>query len=371
MLTDHRITSIETARITTRYPRTVGRNARLPSHGSGFGSTVAVLRTDTGASGWGILRGTLDGCDDVIGLPLTDLFDPATGVIHPSAFPLDFALHDLAGTILGTPVHTMLGGDGDRTVTCYSGAIYFDDLDPVDAPRGIAAVLANCASDWAAGYRAFKLKIGRGHRWMDADAGFARDVDVTRAVREAYPDARLLVDANNGFEPAEAVRYLRAVSDCDLFWLEEPFPEEAEGLTRLREYLASSSSRTLVADGEYKPDEAQLLDLAAAGLLDVLLMDVVDYGLTAWRRIMPTLRELGVAASPHAWGMPLKTLYAATIAAGLGDVNTVEGVPGTTEGVDTGAYHLTEGSLEVPDLPGFGLTLTAPVTNATASTPTL
>ncbi|WP_203433606.1 mandelate racemase/muconate lactonizing enzyme family protein [Jiangella asiatica] len=273
--------------------------------------------------------------------------------------------------ILGKPVHALLGGDGDRPVTCYSGAIYFDDLDPVDVPRGIAAVLANCASDWAVGYRAFKLKIGRGFRWMDAEAGFARDVEVTRAVRDAYPDARLLVDANNGYTPAETVRYLRAVSDCDLFWVEEPFHEDAAGLTLLREYLASSGSRTLVADGEYQPDERQLLDLAEQGLLDVLLMDVVSYGLTAWRRIMPTLRELDVAASPHAWGMPLKMLYAANIAAGLEGVITVEGVPGATEGVDAGAYSLAEGSLDVPDLPGFGLTLTASVAEADGFTPTL
>ncbi|NED98632.1 enolase C-terminal domain-like protein [Phytoactinopolyspora halotolerans] len=368
MLADHRIATIETARITTRYPRTVGRNARLPSHGSGFDSTVAVVRTDAGASGWGVIRGSVDDCGAVIGMPVSDLFDPAAGVVHLPALPLDFALHDLAGTILGTPVHTLLGDAGDGPVTCYSGAIYFDDLDPDDAPRGIDAVLANCASDWAAGFRAFKLKIGRGNRWMDPEAGFARDVEVTRAVREAYPGARLLVDANNGFSPADTVRYLRAVEDCDLFWVEEPFHEETAGLTLLRDYLASSGSRTLVADGEYRPDEAQLIELAEAGLIDVLLMDVIDYGLTAWRRIMPTLQELGVAASPHAWGMPLKTLYAATMAVGLGGVITVEGVPGTTEGVDTDAYRLSEGAIDVPDLPGFGLALTAPVSSAPAPT---
>lgn len=364
MLANHCIASIETARITTRYPRTVGRNARLPSHGSGFDSTVAVVHTDAGANGWGLVRGSLNGCDAVIGLPLSDLFDPGIGVIHAAADPLDFALHDLAATILGTSVHTMLGDTGEPSVTCYSGAIYFDDLDPDDAPRGIAAVLENCAADWAAGFRAFKLKIGRGHRWMDAEAGFARDVEVTRTVRETYPDAHLLVDANNGFTAAETVRYLQAVSDCDLFWIEEPFHEDAAGLTELREYLSSSGSRTLVADGEYKPDEAQLLEFARAGLIDVLLMDVVDYGLTGWRRIMPTLQELGVAASPHAWGMPLKTLYATTMAAGLGGVVTVEGVPGVTEGMDPSAYQLIEGSLVAPDLPGFGLTLTAPVSHA-------
>ncbi|WP_420110676.1 enolase C-terminal domain-like protein, partial [Pseudactinotalea sp.] len=143
--------------------------------------------------------------------------------------------------------------------------------------------------------------------------------------------------------------------DCDLFWVEEPFQEDAEGLRVLRDYLVSSGSSTLIADGEFEPDEAQLLELAEAGLIDVMLMDVVSYGLTAWRRIMPTLASLDVAASPHAWGMPLKSLYAAQMAAGLGNVLTVEGVPGGTDGIDTAGYRFSDGVITVPDSPGFAL----------------
>jgi D-galactarolactone cycloisomerase len=361
MLDDQRIARVEATTVRTRYPRTVGRNARLGSHGSGFETTAVVVHTDAGASGWGVVEGRLDGADAVVGRPLLDVFDPATGVTDPAARPLDFALHDLAARIEGIPVHTLLGDRGERAVTCYSGAIYFDDLDPEDTPRGLAAVLENCASDWAAGFRAFKLKIGRGNRWMETEAGFARDIEVTRAVRETYPDARILVDANNGFSPARTVRFLEQVADCDLFWVEEPFHEEADGLRTLRDHLATSGSRTLIADGEFDPDEPQLLELAAAGLVDVLLMDVVSYGLTAWRRIMPVLTELGVTSSPHAWGMPLKTLYAAQMAAGLGNVLTVEGVPGTTEGADGSAYGFDDGVLTVPDTPGFAIPLTAAV----------
>ncbi|HEY6739697.1 MAG TPA: enolase C-terminal domain-like protein, partial [Actinopolymorphaceae bacterium] len=205
------------------------------------------------------------------------------------------------------------------------------------------------------GYRDFKLKIGRGNRWMDAEAGLRRDIEVTRAVREAYPDARILVDANDGYRGDTFLTYLDAVADCDLFWIEEPFPETRDDLRRLRSRLDHLGLPTLIADGETDPDVPALLELAAEGLIDVLLMDVVSHGLTPWRRLLPTLRELGVRASPHAWGQPLKTMYAAAMSVGLGDIVTVEGVPGRHE--DIRGYPLVDGCLQVPDAPGFGLEL--------------
>ena len=361
-LADHRIARIETRRLQDHYPRTIGRNARLGSHGAGSAFDVAVVHTDGGATGWGIAAGDLGPTQAFVGRRLEDVFDPATGVTDPAAVPLDFALHDLAGRILDIPVFRLLGGaaaggSGGADVTCYSGAIYLDDLDPEDAPRGLDAILATCQADRASGYRAFKLKIGRGHRWMEAADGLARDIEVTRAVRAAHPDARILVDANDGYSADGFLAYLDAVADVGLFWIEEPFPEAEGDLRALRAKLEQVGSDTLVADGERDPDVPLLLDLAGRGLLDVLLMDIVSYGFTAWRQVMPKLREVGVRASPHAWGRPLKSLYAAQLAVGLGNVVTVEGVPGHTDGVDTSGYPLVDGVVHVPDSPGFGLPL--------------
>jgi len=354
----HRIAAVEGTRLRSRYPRTIGRNARLGAHGDGPEVLAVTVRTDTGVSGWGLYEGSEPDLEAVVGRALEEVFDPAVGVIDPLALPLDVALHDLAGQLLEMPVHTMLGDLGTTPVACYSGAIYFDDLDPEDAPRGIEGVLAACAADHEAGYRAFKLKIGRGNLWMPREEGFARDLEVVRAVREAHPGARLLVDMNDGYTPEQTVRFLEETRECDLFWIEEPFAEHTAGLRMLREHRDGTGSGVLVADGEFDPDVEQVLDLAREGLIDVLLMDVLSYGITAWRRLMPTVREIGVLASPHAWGHPLKTLYAAQLAAGLGTVPVVEAVPGTTDGVDASAYTLSDGALTLPTAPGFGLQMT-------------
>ncbi|SFG65456.1 L-alanine-DL-glutamate epimerase [Actinopolymorpha cephalotaxi] len=365
-LTEHRVTEIRMVRPGDRYPRTIGRNARLGSHGDGGRVTAVCLATDGGARGWGVALGGADGVEaaarSLTGRAVADLFDPAVGVTDPAALPLDLALHDLAGHLLGRPVYELLGAAGPRPVPCYDAAIYFDDLDPDDAPRGVEAVLANCRDDERAGHRAFKLKIGRGHRWMSPGDGLRRDVEVTRAVRAQHPGARILVDANDGYSPDGLRAYLEAVADCGLYWIEEPFPENRADLSRLRAELARLGSTALVADGEHEPDVPLLLDLAAEGLVDVLLMDVVSFGFTAWRALWPRVRSLGVQISPHAWGQPLKTRYAAHLAAGLGGVPIVEGVPGQTDGVDASGYRLEDGALHLPGTPGFGMPL--PVTDA-------
>ncbi len=63
-------------------------------------------------------------------------------------------------------------------------------------------------------------------------------------------------------------------------------------------------------------------------------------------------------SAPHTWGDPLKVNYSAHLAAGLGNVLMLEGIPSTTHGAEVGLYRLEEGVLHVPDAPGFGMKLT-------------
>lgn len=354
------VTHVELGTVASVYPRTVGRNARLGSHGRGGRSTVAILGTDAGHRGWGLVEGATGETHDVVGRPLSDLVDPETGVRDSTHLWLDVALHDLAGVAADLPVHALVGGRGSTDVEVYDGALYFDDLDPhpddPDAePAGVDAVLAHCAADARLGHRSFKIKIGRGHRWMDRRPGDQRDIQVVTAVRRAWPDAKILVDANDGYDLAGFLHFVDATAGLDLYWVEEPFLDDADDLGALRAHLDAVSPSTRIADGESSPDVEALLPVAARHDVDVLLMDVISYGLTRWRAVMPQLEALGVRASPHAWGHPLKTLYAAQLAAGLGQVDLVEGVPGDVVGVDLGAYRFHEGHLTVPDWPGFGL----------------
>jgi L-alanine-DL-glutamate epimerase-like enolase superfamily enzyme len=371
-LAEHVIDRVEVHALERRYPRPIGCNARWGPHGKNSPVYACVLFTDQGASGWGFGGPSKEDLERFIGRSLSSLYDPKKGAAADARM-IDRALHDLAGQITGQPVWKMLGARGGRSIPVYSGAIYFDDLDPDGEAPGAGAVLDACRQDADAGHAHFKLKIGRGFRYMDREAGDARDVEVTQLVREHYPDAHLLVDGNDGYTPEGACRYLERVADCDLYWIEEAFQETRPGLRMLRAAIEKHSPRTMIADGESRNGRLQdppgpfgkwqaehleeLYALCADGLLDVLLMDVGAMGFTAWRHVMPRLQALGAQGSPHAWGEPFKTYYAAQIACGLGGVPIVEGVPGHVDGVDDSAYLLEDGLLTLPDSPGFGLNL--------------
>ncbi len=357
-LSRHRVAEIKTRRLRTRWPRLLGRNAVFEEHGYGREFLVREVITDRGAAGWGLSRKLPpERTPDLAGKRIDELFDPHAGVTEPAAMPLDFALHDLAGRILHQPVFRMLGAGGEPAVEIYGAATYMDDITPAYAPGGVGVVLAHCRQDHAAGYRAFKIKIGRGHRWMQPDEGLRRDVEVTRAVREHFPDCRIMVDANNAYACDDFLRYFQAVADCNLHTIEEPFPENRRDLLRLREMIEKVSGGTTVTEGESKADVALLLELAAEGLVDVLNLDIEGYGFTAWRRLAPEAVARGLRLSPHAFDLRLKTYYGAQLLAGLGGADPLEGVIDQTEGVDEAAYAFADGVLRVPEEPGFGLGL--------------
>lgn len=365
-LKEHKIAGIKTYRIRNRYHRLNGKNSRRGEHAYGDELTAKQLFTDQGITGWGLCTSRpfwkhgkeLADMDELImGKCVGDVFDPTYGITDNHYEGFDFALHDLAGRILGIPVYRMLGNEGTNPVSVYDGGILLDDLSPDSSPGGLKRILEECFEDYGMGYRDFKLKIGRGPKWMDLREGIKRDIEVTRMVRSYFPDARIMVDANDAYTSETIKTYIDGVADCGLYWIEEPFREDEEGLKTLREYLAYRSPSTMIADGESRFNPRQILDLAKQGLLDVVQMDIEYLGFTKWRQFVPKLAGLGVKISPHNWGFGMKTRYTASFGAGCPLMDCVEGVIDLTEGVDTSAYGLFDGKMTVPEIPGFGMDL--------------
>jgi L-alanine-DL-glutamate epimerase-like enolase superfamily enzyme len=357
----HKISDIKFTTIKLKYPRLVGKNSQLDVHGWGPESGIHILYTDKGASGWGLNRGSQKSLSEktelIKGKTVAELLNPSTGITSPDFEGFDFSLFDLAGKILNKPVYRLLGKRKPEKNLCYSGMIYFDDLEPAENPSGVNKILEECRFDYNYGYRQFKLKIGRGNKWMEKEKGLKRDIEVTRLVSTNFPDCDILVDGNNGFTIDEFLRYLEGIEGTRLFWIEEPFHETIDDYGKLISWLRVHNQNPLLADGEAKPDEEVLKQLGSQKIIKVFLQDIADLGFTKWIRFIQDLKLRGLLASPHAWGSAIKTNYIAHLSGAFGSTATIEGVTCISDDVDLTGYELEKGRLIPSSKPGFGMEL--------------
>ena len=361
-LNRHKIKAVKYTPVQLRYPRLVGKNSRLGVHGTGPRITVCTLTTDQGAEGIGLLRGNTANADKVFATmkdkSVSELFLPSQGTVDEQHLAFDFCLHDLAGIILNKPVYELMGTTKPIVTPCYSGMIYFDEMEPENNPAGIGKILENCHYDYEYGYRQLKVKIGRGGKWMSKEEGLKADIAVTRMIFENFPDCDILVDGNDAFTVDYFISYLEGIEDVPLFWIEEPFRETREDYTKLKKWMINHRRRnTLLADGETNPDLEFCLELGKEQLLDVYIDDISGYSLTPWRKLAPRLKEIGMMMSPHAWGNTLKSFYCTHLTGAHGNTPTIEGVTCASDDIDLSAYRLIRGCMMPPATPGFGMRL--------------
>lgn len=357
----HKLDGIEFTDIKLSYPRQVGKNSIKGIHGFGPSMTVATLKTDRGATGWGLMRSNIKDSkaafDLLKGKPITDFFTLEKGVINDSAKSFDIPLHDLAGQIFQKPVYKLLGKETPETAKCYSGMIYFDDLEQPTKTAGLDKILEECKFDHDYGYRQLKVKIGRGNKWLPGAEGLNRDIEVTKLVAKNFPDCKILVDGNDGFNVNGIIDYLKGIGDIPLFWVEEPFIETIEDYRILRNWTKSNGHVKYLADGEASPDMNLVAQLEDMKLIDVCLSDIMGYGFTPWRNMMPILKKKNILASPHNWGDRLKQNYTIQFVGAYGNTATIEGVTCTSDDVDFGDYKLAGGRYTPSEAPGFGMKL--------------
>ena len=116
---------------------------------------------------------------------------------------VDMALHDLVARRAKLPLYQVLGGYRDRIATSVTIGI-LPVSDTVDEAKRI---LAN-------GFKILKIKGG-----LDIES----DIEKIHKLREKLGSfVRIRFDANQGYTPKDTVRFLEAVSKCNLEILEQP-----------------------------------------------------------------------------------------------------------------------------------------------------
>jgi O-succinylbenzoate synthase len=158
---------------------------------------------ETSETAWHILRDYL--IPAVLGQVIESPADYDRLVAHVRGHPmakagLEMALWDLRGKMEGKSLAEMLGGTRRRVEVGVS----------VGLQRTPSELIHTVERYLTEGYRRVKIKIKPG-----------RDVDDARAVRRAFPELRLQVDANSAYtlETAEA---LFPLDELDLLLIEQP-----------------------------------------------------------------------------------------------------------------------------------------------------
>jgi L-alanine-DL-glutamate epimerase-like enolase superfamily enzyme len=156
----------------------------------------------------------------------------------------------------------------------------------------------------AQGFTDYKMKVG--------GAAFEVDVARVRAAREAIGSAgRLALDANNAWRwPHEAIRFARAVEDCDIWWLEEPLsPEDVAGHAEIARTLEMP-----VATGEIHATRWDFRALIEQRAADILQPDAgVLGGITEWLKVAHTAASFNLPVAPH-WHANLHVHLVAAVA---------------------------------------------------------
>ncbi len=352
-----KIGRIEWARLTGERPRKAGCNSRLGEHGLHVRPPIARITTSDGAIGIGFASFSREKAETLIGLQLSEAFDEENGVSEEYRF-MEYPLWDLVGQLEQKSVYAILSDkNGNFKAPCYDTSLYIDDLHIDDNAEAASLIASEALEGKARGHKAYKIKVGRGAMHLPLEKGTQRDIDVICAVRDAVgEDATILIDANNGYNLNITKQVLAGTAEANVYWVEEAFHEDARVYGILKEWMNKEGIKTKIADGEGGASP-HLIQWAKNGLIDIVQYDIFHPGFSRWLELGSELDEVNVGTAPHHYGGYYGNFVTGHLAARIENFEFVEWDHATTPGIDDSNYSISNGYVNIPNLPGFGLTI--------------
>jgi L-alanine-DL-glutamate epimerase-like enolase superfamily enzyme len=357
---DIRITRVVAFDLRCARNKVAGKNARLDVHGdSAVDPMVRIYTSAEGVEGIGICRAKKEKLAELLGRDPVAFLDAEAHRMRSPLASQTMALWDLVARMREKPVCELLGAPavtGPRKVPVYDGSIYFADLLPQYADAWEDRFKREIDMGLELGHRAFKIKVGRGAKWMARDAGDARDVAVVRLIRaHAGKDVLLGVDANNGYDLEGAKRFLDQVADAKLAFAEELFPEVVEQCLALKEFIRARKWDTLLADGETQGELEPFKPFVAAKAIDVLQADMNHFGVEGILDEADMARPQGIRVAPHNWGSLLGYYHQLHVGGAIDNFYRAERDPLSTAVLIADGYTIKDGIATLPPTSGFGL----------------
>ena len=244
---------------------------------------------------------------------------------------IDVAVWDAATTRSGTALHAAAGG-ASTSVPLYDTEGGWLQLSTDELVRHATASRDR-------GFSGVKIKVGK----QRAQEDFER----LRAVRDAVgADLDIMIDANQCFATAEAIRRAALFEPLDICWFEEPLPaDDVAGHSRL-----ARSTSIPVAVGESIYSLAHFREYLQREAASIIQVDVARIGgITPWLKVAHLAEAFNVHVAPH-FLMELHVSLACAIPNSL----YVEYIP-QLRALTTTGLEVSAGQAIAPTAPGIGI----------------
>ncbi len=260
------------------------------------------------------------------------------GVVMQAISSVDTAIWDTVGKALKMPLYRVWGG--------YSGVL------PMTAIGGYYGQthdeLAREVEDYVSyGVIGMKFKVG----------GATPEEDLERlkvAVQVGGADFRLMVDANQGYDLQQTIRFVRLAQDAGipLEWFEEPV-RWYNDKRWLRDVRLAAGIPVTAGQSEYRIDGVR--DLIEGGSIDFCNFDSSwGGGPTVWRRVAAMCQMYGVKMAHHEEAQ-ISAHLLGSIAHGMYVECFHKDRDPIFWDIQTSPRPLTDGYYTISDLPGFGI----------------
>ncbi|MFJ4263651.1 mandelate racemase/muconate lactonizing enzyme family protein [Paenarthrobacter nicotinovorans] len=256
-----------------------------------------------------------------------------SGVATQALAAVDIALYDLKAKRAGLPLAKLLGSYRDSVQTYNTSGGFLNAT--------LEEVKARATQSIEEGIGGIKIKVGL--------PDSKEDLRRVAGIREHIGwDVPLMVDANQQWDRATALRMGRQLEEFNLIWIEEPLDAyDFEGHAHLAQILD-----TPIATGEMLASVAEHKGLINANSCDIIQPDAPRVGgITQFLRLAALADERGLGLAPH-FAMEIHLHLAAAYPREPWVEHFDWLDPLFEERLET-----KNGRMIVPDRPGLGVTL--------------
>lgn len=321
---------------------------------------IVEVHTDTGNIGYGeaaptgVITGDTTGAiigaiedhitKSLIGLDIEDIetimlkLNNCIVKNYSAKAAVDIAIYDLFGQLHKAPIYKLLGGHRKELITDITISVNDPDEMANDSLKAIKL-----------GYKTLKIKVGK-----DAN----QDIKRMKAIREAVGyDINLRIDANQGWQPKEAVKALRKMEDAGLNIEFVEQPVLAHDIIGFKHVTDNVDIPTLADESVFSAHDAlEILQTRAADMINIKLMKTG--GIHNARRIISIAEVYGVECMI---GCMLESKISVSAAAHLAAAKSIitkidlDGPILCSQDPICGGVNFEEYKITLNDKPGLGI----------------